>query len=98
MSIIPVFGEKELTKACLLLGFIVLEDRGKGGHKLAKHPIRKPKNPRQYEHITIPTAREYHSLDFRSDIIKEIMEFGFNKEQVIAGLKGKKKILKRLLK
>ncbi len=69
MSIIPVFGEKELTKACHLLGFIVLDNRGKGGHKLAKHPSRKPKSPRQFEHITIPTAREYHSLDFRSDII-----------------------------
>jgi hypothetical protein len=98
MGSIPVFGDKELIQACKLLGFDVLSDRGKGGHKLAKHPTRKPLISRQYEHITICTAQEYCTLDYRQAIIREIMAFGFSKEQVICALKGDKKGLKKFNK
>lgn len=98
MGQIPTFGDKELTKACILLGFIIFEDRGKGGHKLAKHPTRKPVTPRQYPHITIQGGREYRTLDYRQAIIREIMQFNFTKEQVINALKGKKKMLRSVLK
>lgn len=98
MGSIPVFGDKELEKACILLGFDIFSDRGKGGHKLAKHPTRKPLTPRQYPHITIQRAKEFITKDYRKKIIKEIMEFNFTEEQVIVALKGKRKILKRLFK
>ena len=98
MGSTPVFGDKELEKACKLLGFIVFDNRGKGGHKLAKHPNRQPKSPRQYPHITIQRAKEYCTNDYRKKLIKEIMDFGFSEEQVIAAIKGKRKILRRLLK
>lgn len=98
MGQIPTFGDRELTKACVLLGFDIFEDRGKGGHVLAKHPTRKPINPRQYPHITIQRGREYCTLDYRQTIIKELMQFGFTKEQVINALKGKRKLLKNLTK
>ena len=94
----PAFGEKKLTKACKLLGFIIYKNRGKGGHKLAKHPTRKPSSPRQYPHITIQCGKEIRSLDYRQTIIREIMQFGFTKEQVYLALKGKSKILKRILR
>ncbi len=96
MGSIPVFGDKELEKACILLGFTILDDRGKGGHKLAKHPTRKPLTQRQYPHITIQRAKEFITKDYRKKIIREIMEFKFTEEQVIAALKGKRKILKHL--
>lgn len=98
MGQIPTFGEKELSKACSILGFIIFNDRGKGGHKLAKHPTRKPLTLRQYPHITIQGGKEYCTLDYRQTIIREIMQFGFTKEQVILALKGNKKALKRILK
>ncbi len=96
MGTIPTFGDRELTKACKLLGFIICEDRGKGGHILAKHPSRKPLVPRQYPHITIQRANEYRTLDYRQALIREIMAFGFTKEQVILALKGKKKMLRSI--
>ena len=98
MGQIPTFGEKELTKACIILGFMIFDDRGKGGHKLAKHPTRKPINPREYPFITIQGGKEYKTLDYRQKLIREIKEFGFTKEQIILALKGKAKILKRMLK
>lgn len=90
MSNIPTFGEHEAKKALLILGFEIYEDRGKGGHKLAKHPSRKPNIPRQYPFITIPSWKEYADKGFRKDFIKEIMCFGFEEQEVIMALKGKK--------
>ena len=90
MGSIPTFGEREAKKGLKILGFDIYDDRGKGGHQLAKHPSKKPLVPRQYPHITIPSWQEYKDKDFRKQFIKEIMAFDFEENEVIMALKGKK--------
>ncbi len=92
MPSIPVFGRKQAEKGLKILGFEIYEDRGKGGHGLAKHPTRKPDPLRQIANITIPHTKNkaFDDPNLRSDFVKEVMAFGFTKEQVIAALTGKK--------
>lgn len=87
---IPVFGRKHAEKALRILGFEIFQDRGKGGHGLAKHPTRKPDPERQIANITIPHTKTYDDPDLRSDFVKEVMAFGFTKEQVVQALQGRK--------
>jgi len=87
MPRIPIYGCKELENALVILGFKIFTGRGKGGHKLAKHLTLKPIGY-QAPNITIRGLREYGSADFRSDVVKEIMAFGFTRDQVIAALNG----------
>lgn len=89
---IPVFGDKQLKKCLKNLGFTIHEDKGKGGHCLAKHSIRKPLGGRQFEHITIPHSREYGSETFRKMIFKEIEAFSFTEKQILQAFKKKVKL------
>jgi predicted RNA binding protein YcfA (HicA-like mRNA interferase family) len=88
MPRIPVFGSAVLEKALKLLGFVIYTDRGKGGHTLAKHPKLKPNLP-QAPYITIRSMKEYGSADFRAILVREIVAFGFTRNQVINALNGK---------
>lgn len=92
MASIPVFGRREAEKALKILGFDIYEDRGKGGHGLAKHPLRKPDPLRQIANITIPhvKGKSYDNPDLRNDFVKEIMAFGFSKDEVLLALRGRK--------
>lgn len=90
MGSIPTFGEREAKKGLKILGFQIFEDRGKGGHQLAKHPTRQPNKPRQYPHITVPNWKEYQDKGFRKEFINEIVSFGFQEQEVVMALKGKK--------
>ena len=89
MSNIPLFGRKQAEKALRILGFDIYDDRGKGSHGLAKHPTRKLHPGRPLPNITIPHYKTYEDPDLRSDFIKEIMQFGFTKDQILISLKGK---------
>lgn len=82
-----MYGCKELERALVILGFEIDSDRGKGGHKLAKHPTLKPVRG-QAPYITIKGLKEYASADFRSMVVKEIVSFGFTRDRVIAALNG----------
>lgn len=92
MAAIPVFGRRQLEKALRILGFLIYEDRGKGGHGLAKHPARKPNPERQIANITIPHTRSktYDDPRLRKDVVDEIMAFDFTEEQILMALRGKK--------
>ena len=87
---IPVFGRRQAEKALKILGFVVYQDKGKGGHGLAKHPDRKPDPQRQIANITIPHTKTYDDPNLRGDFVKEVMAFGFTREQVILALNGRK--------
>lgn len=82
MDTTPVFGDREAKKALKKLGFIISESKGKGSHAKATHPNRKPAPERQRPFIIIKKRKEY-SKPFREDFIKEIMAFGFTKDEVI---------------
>ena len=90
MGSIPVFGEKEAKKGLQKLGFSIDESKGKGGHAKAFHRTRKPNPIRQRPFIIIPKRREFGDPGFRSDFLKEVIAFGFTKEEVIWALQGKK--------
>lgn len=90
MSNIPVFGKKQAERALTILGFEIYEDRGKGSHGLAKHPTKKPTPDRPFRNITIPHYKTYDDPGLRSDFVKQIMSFGFTREQVLTALRGKK--------
>lgn len=85
MPKLPSFGCFKLEKACRALGFEIYGDRGKGGHKLAKHPTRKPAHG-QMPHITIPGWKEYDDPGFRSKVINEIRAFGFTRDEIIKAI------------
>lgn len=88
---IPVFGTKSATKALLKLGFNIDTKKGKGSHSIAKHPSRKPKDLKiQRPFITIPNKKEFY-IPSRHGFIKQIMAFGFTKEEVMEALFGRKK-------
>ncbi len=88
---IPVFGTKTAKKALLKLGFIIDEKMGKGSHSIAKHPSRKPTDITvQRPFITIPNKREYY-VPARNGFIKQVMLFGFSKDEVWEALFGKVK-------
>lgn len=57
MPNIPVFGRRQYEKALKILGFTICEDKGKGGHGLAKHSSRKPDPARQIANLTIPHTK-----------------------------------------
>lgn len=90
MSNIPVFGRKQAERGLKILGFDIYDDRGKGSHGLAKHPTRKPDPNRSIANITIPHYKTYDDPDLRNDFIKEIMCFGFTREQVLTAIRGKR--------
>ena len=90
MADIPSLGERQAKKALRLLGFDIDETRGKGSHSLAEHPKRKPSPLRQRPFIVIPHRKEFGNRSFRKDFIKEIIAFGFSKEEVIKALRGKR--------
>jgi len=90
MGSIPTFGERQAKKGLKLLGFEIFDDRGKGGHSLAKHPTRIPDPARQRANIAIPHRKDFGDPRFRNDFIKEVMAFGFSREDVLFALKGKK--------
>jgi len=85
MSKLPNFGSAKLEKVCKYLEFEIYDDRGKGGHKLAKHPTRKPTSG-QMPHITIPSWKSYDDPNFRSKIVREIMTFGFTRDEIIKAI------------
>ena len=85
----PVFGCKELEKALTILGFDIYEGRGKGGHKLAKHPSRTTVEG-QAPFITIRGLKEYGDITFRKTIINEIKKFKYSEAEILLALKGKK--------
>lgn len=89
MPIIPVFGEKQFTKALKKLGFDIYANRGKGGHKLAKHPSRVPDPSRQRANITIPHTKnnKYEDPGFRKMLVNEVCAFNFSTEEVLKALK-----------
>lgn len=88
MPIIPVFGEKRFTKALKKLGFQIYTDRGKGGHKLAKHTTRIPDPSRQRANITIPHTKNnmYEDHGFRKALCDEVCAFGFTKEEFLKAI------------
>jgi len=88
MPKMPVFGYGIARAGLIALGFIIDTKRGKGDHDLAMHPTRKPYHERQRPFITVPHWKEYGSPDFRSDFIREIMAFGFTRDEVISALNG----------
>jgi len=86
---IPVFGTKTAKKALLKLGFSIDEKMGKGSHAIAKHPLKKPTDLSiQRPFITIPNKKEYY-MPTRHGFIKQVMLFGFSKEEVMEALFGK---------
>lgn len=85
----PTFGCKELERALNILGFELYTDRGKGGHKLAKHPTRITTEG-QAPFITVRALKEYGDIAFRKTIIKEIKKFGYSEEEILLALRGKK--------
>lgn len=89
MPTIPVFGEKHFKKGLKKLGFQIFDDRGKGGHKLAKHPIRSPSPERSIRNITIPHTRngKYDDPNLRSELVKQVCCFDFTQEDVIKAIK-----------
>lgn len=89
MSNIPVFGSKELEKALKILGFEIDDSRGKGGHKLAEHPTKKPHSG-QASFVTIRGLKEYSDPNFRKAVINEIKKFDFTEEEILLALRGKK--------
>ncbi len=91
MPKIPVFGEKHFTKALRKLGFSIYTDKGKGGHKLAKHPERIPDPSRQRANITIPHTKNnmYEDPGFRKSLINEVCAFGFTQDEVLKTIKKK---------
>lgn len=91
MPKMPVFGFREAEVGLKALGFILDETRGKGDHALASHLTKRPNFERQRPFITVPHWREYSSRDFRSDFMREIMAFGFTRDEVISALTGKYK-------
>jgi hypothetical protein len=96
MGDIPVFGNKEIIQACNWLGFEIQTNRGKGGHMLAFHPVRKPLDNRKYPHITIITAKEICTIQFRMAIIKNFENFGFSRKLIVLALKGNKKEFRKI--
>lgn len=86
---IPVFGTKKLVRALFKLGFVIDEKRGKGSHIIATHTIRKQLDTRLRPFITIPQRKEFYPPS-RNSLVKEIMTFGFSKEEVLETLFGKK--------
>ena len=88
MPIIPVFGERHLKKGLKKLGFEIFENRGKGGHMLAKHPTLKPNPDRPIRNVTIPHTKSgmYDDPRLRGDIIKEICAFGFTQDEAIKAI------------
>lgn len=63
------------------------ESKGKGGHAKATHPTRIAKNAggRTTKFIIIPGRKEY-SKPFREEFIKELVNFGFSKEEILKNL------------
>lgn len=90
MSKLPVFGCDELKKCLVILGFTIDENRGKGGHALAKHETKKPVEG-QAPYITVRGLKEYADAGFRSMIVNEIIRFGFTRDEIIDALSGKRK-------
>lgn len=88
MPRMPVFGYDGACAGLILLGFIIDKTRGKGDHDLAMHPTKKPNYERQRPFVTVPHWKEYGSPSFRSDFIREIMAFGFTRDEVIRAING----------
>ena len=88
MAIIPVFGTKQFCKCLTKLGFEIFDNRGKGGHKLAKHPTKKPQPDRQIRNITIPHTQTgtYDDPRFRKTLIKQVCAFGYTEKEVLENL------------
>jgi hypothetical protein len=89
MPKIPVYGCEELKRCLIVLGFTIDESLGKGGHALAKHPTKKPTHG-QAPYITIRGLKEYADPNFRSTIVKQIVCFGFTRDEVIEALNRSK--------
>lgn len=85
MPKLPVFGSRALEGACRDLGFDIDYQSGKGGHALAKHPTRNPSHG-QRPFITIKGDREYGDPNFRSMLVREIMAFGYTRDEVIEAI------------
>ena len=79
----PVFGYDKACRALKSLGFVIDKTRGKGDHDLAFHPSKKPNPQRQRPFITVPHWKEYASRNFRAAFIREIIAFGFTRDEVI---------------
>lgn len=79
---IPVFGAKCFTKVLISFGFDIDYKRGKGGHALAKHPTINP-YPNQRPFIIIKGDKEYRDPFFRSELIKQIKSYGFDRDEII---------------
>lgn len=82
MPKLPVYGCDALKCALKSLGFEIDESRGKGGHSLGKHPT-KTNGSKFRPFVTIKGDREYGDPNFRGAIVREIMAFGFTREEVI---------------
>ncbi len=86
-----MFGRVKFERALKTLGFEILYDRGKGGHALAKHPIRKPDPNQQIANITIPhtKSKNYDDPRLRKEILTVVKSYGFSEEEFLLALKGK---------
>lgn len=84
MTSLPSFGKRKAKKLCRKLGFIIDDSKGKGGHSKAIHPTRVAKDTkgRTTKFIIIAGRKEY-SKSFRERFIKELVNFGFSKEEIL---------------
>lgn len=83
----PVYGRNELVRCLTRLGFVIDESKGKGAHAKAIHPTRQAVNE-QAPYVIVRRLKEYKDPNFRSQIVKEILSFGFSKEEIIDSLMG----------
>lgn len=89
MPRLPLYGCYELKGALKDLGFEIDESKGKGGHAKATHPTRKSTNG-QAPYVIIRGLKEYADPFFRSAVIREIIAFGFTREEIIETINNNK--------
>ena len=84
---VPNFTSKEYEEALRYLGFQIDDTKGKGKHNKAKVPRTVKISPGQRNFIMIPNDKN-PGPDLKARLIRELLQFGFTKEQLIEALKN----------